>query len=69
MDVYEQEPLPPGHPLRNMLNVYPIPHMGGPTYDRRKVVTERLADDIMRIVSGETSTLEISRSYAVHMTK
>lgn len=69
LDVYEQEPLPPEHPLRNMPNVYPIPHMGGPTYDRRKVVTECLADDIVRIWEGKLPKLEISRSYAAHMTK
>lgn len=69
LDVYEQEPLPQDHPFRCLPNVYPLPHMGGPTYDRRRVVTECLADDIVRIANGETPKMEISQSYAAHMTK
>lgn len=69
LDVYEKEPLPDNHPLRNMPNVYAVPHMGGPTYDRRKYVTLALADDIDGFVHGRPLKNEITRSYVSHMTK
>ena len=69
LDVYEQEPLPENYPLRNMVNVYAVPHMGGPTYDRRKYVTLALADDIEAFWAGEPVKHEITRSYVSHMTK
>jgi phosphoglycerate dehydrogenase-like enzyme len=69
LDVFEQEPLPAGHPLRKMDNVYVIPHMGGPTYDRRKFVTLALAEDIQNYFMEKPLRLEISRQYAGMMTK
>ena len=36
LDVYAQEPLAPGHPLRGLPNVMLTPHIGGPTTDRRR---------------------------------
>ena len=36
LDVYEKEPLPVDHPFRGMSNVTLMPHMGGPTIDRRR---------------------------------
>lgn len=35
LDVYEEEPLPRGSPLRGLDNVLLLPHVGGPTTDRR----------------------------------
>jgi phosphoglycerate dehydrogenase-like enzyme len=35
LDVYEAEPLPKGSPLRGLDNVLLLPHVGGPTTDRR----------------------------------
>jgi phosphoglycerate dehydrogenase-like enzyme len=35
LDVYETEPLPPDSPLRGLRNVNLLPHLGGPTRDRR----------------------------------
>jgi len=35
LDVYEKEPLPPDSPLRGLHNVNLLPHLGGPTRDRR----------------------------------
>lgn len=35
LDVFEREPLPPDHPLRGLPNVTLLPHLGGPTLDRR----------------------------------
>ena len=36
LDVYEQEPLPADSPLRGLPNVTLLPHLGGPTRDRRR---------------------------------
>jgi phosphoglycerate dehydrogenase-like enzyme len=36
LDVYEQEPLPGDSPLRGLPNVTLLPHLGGPTRDRRR---------------------------------
>jgi phosphoglycerate dehydrogenase-like enzyme len=36
LDVYEQEPLPPDSPFRGLPNVTLLPHLGGPTRDRRR---------------------------------
>jgi phosphoglycerate dehydrogenase-like enzyme len=36
LDVYEQEPLPKDSLLRGLPNVTLLPHLGGPTRDRRQ---------------------------------
>ena len=36
LDVFEQEPLPPDSPFRGLPNVTLLPHLGGPTRDRRR---------------------------------
>lgn len=36
LDVYEEEPLPEASPLRGLKNVCLLPHIGGPTIDRRQ---------------------------------
>ena len=69
LDVYETEPLPENHRIRNIKNSYFIPHMAGPTVDRRKFVTFALIDDILNFFDGKDLKLEISQSYKQHMTK
>ena len=36
LDVYEHEPLPDDSPLRSLDNITLLPHLGGPTPDRRR---------------------------------
>lgn len=67
LDVFEQEPLAADSPLRGMENVLAIPHMGGPTIDRRPAVTLALCEDIVRLSRGEPLVHEISRAYAMSM--
>ena len=70
LDVFHQEPLAPDSPLRTLPNVYCIPHMGGPTMDRRGFGTMELARQMVRFFDGETDLpLEISRAVSSRMTK
>lgn len=69
LDVFEEEPLPLDSPLRNLENVYLIPHMAGPTIDRRESVTLALARDIARFFRGESDLeTQIPPDYAKQMT-
>ena len=70
LDVYHKEPLPADSPLRTLPNVYAIPHMAGPTLDRRPYITSALIGEMVRFFNGETnSELEITRELAARMTK
>lgn len=68
LDVFEVEPLPQGSKLRWLQNVILIPHMAGPTVDRRKLVTLELMEDIERFFNGKDLKYEISKEYAAVMT-
>lgn len=69
LDVYHREPLPPDSPLRTLPNVLAVPHMAGPTLDRRPVITNALIDEMSRFFQGESVfPLEITRQMASRMT-
>lgn len=68
LDVFEIEPLPMSSKLRGLPNVILIPHMAGPTVDRRKIVTLELLKDIENFFKGEPLRYEIPREYAMRMT-
>ena len=70
LDVFHQEPLASDSPLRKLENVYCVPHMAGPTIDRRPVITMRLIEQMQRFFAGERELeLEITREIAARMTK
>ncbi|MEG0692933.1 MAG: NAD(P)-dependent oxidoreductase, partial [Oscillospiraceae bacterium] len=69
LDVFEQEPPLENSPLRSMENAILIPHMGGPTIDRRKYATLAVLEDIKRFYQDEPLIHEISLSHANMMTK
>jgi phosphoglycerate dehydrogenase-like enzyme len=46
-----------------------VPHMGGPTIDRRKATTEALLEDIANFLDGKSLKHEISMEYAMRMTR
>jgi phosphoglycerate dehydrogenase-like enzyme len=69
LDVYDVEPLPADSPLIGLPNVMLLPHMGGPTIDRWKIVTHALIDDIQTILEGGSPRLGINRAYAMAMTR
>jgi phosphoglycerate dehydrogenase-like enzyme len=69
LDVFEIEPIPVDSRLRKLENVVLIPHMAGPTVDRRSFVTLKLLEDIRRFFEGEKTETEIPRQYGLLMTK
>lgn len=69
LDVYETEPLSDDSPLRKMDNAILIPHMAGPTVDRRKFATLAILDDIDRFIKGMPLIHEISFLRASRMTR
>jgi len=56
LDVYEEEPLPEGSPLRGLTNVLLMPHQGGPTADRRKDMGRHALENLTRYINGEDVT-------------
>ncbi len=68
LDVYYNEPLDADSPLRTLKNVYCIPHLAGPTIDRRPIITKKLVDNIKLFEEGREMPLEISKEYAARMT-
>lgn len=69
LDVYEVEPLPKESRLRGLKNVILIPHMGGPTVDRRRSCTHGILDDVERFSKGEKLIYELDMEYIGRMTK
>ncbi len=70
LDVYMEEPLALDNDLRKLENVYAVPHMAGPTLDRREIITKALIDEMSRFFAGERCfTLEIDENIAKRMTK
>jgi phosphoglycerate dehydrogenase-like enzyme len=53
LDVFEEEPLPADSPLRGLENCQLIPHMAGPTLDRRVDCGKLGVDNIARYLRGE----------------
>ena len=52
LDVYEQEPLPAEHPLRELRNCLLFPHQAGPTVDYRFRCGVNAVEQIERIAAG-----------------
>ena len=69
LDVYCHEPLEADSELRKLENVYCIPHMGGPTLDRRPYITKKLADNLAQFERAEDMELEIKSDAAKRMTR
>lgn len=67
LDVFEQEPLPKDSPLLQCENALLIPHMGGPTIDRRRAVTAAVLTDIENFLQGKPLDCEITGQRAAKM--
>jgi phosphoglycerate dehydrogenase-like enzyme len=53
LDVFEQEPLPADSPLRGLPNVTLLPHLGGPTRDRRRDAGVLALKNLRAFLRGE----------------
>jgi phosphoglycerate dehydrogenase-like enzyme len=53
LDVYEQEPLAPDSPFRGLPNVTLLPHLGGPTRDRRRDCGALAVKNLRAFLRGE----------------
>jgi len=60
LDVYEKEPLPVDHPFRGMNNVTLLPHMAGPTLDRRKDAGTHAMANLKAFLEGKPLTSVIT---------
>lgn len=69
LDVFAKEPLDVDSPLRRLENAILIPHMGGPTLDRRKDAARIVIEDIARFLNGEALRHEIRAEKAANMTR
>jgi phosphoglycerate dehydrogenase-like enzyme len=68
-DVYEAEPLPVESRLRGLKNAILIPHMAGPTADRRRLVTLALIEETQSFFDDRPHKYRIDRKYALSMTR
>ena len=69
LDVYEIEPLPKESKLRGLKNAILIPHMGGPTIDRRKSCSHGILDDIEKFYKSDKLEYELNMEYIGRMTR
>lgn len=60
LDVFEKEPLPADSPLRGMPNVTLLPHIGGPTTDRRRDCGEFACGNLERWLAGGKIEAEVT---------
>ena len=59
LDVFEPEPLPPDHPIRDLDNVFLSPHVSGHTVENRMRLVEEIARDIARFFNNEPLRLAV----------
>ena len=53
LDVYETEPLPKDSPLRGIPNIALLPHIAGPTKDRRQDTASFAIENLQRFLQGK----------------
>ncbi len=53
LDVFEQEPLPPDHPLTKLDNVVLAPHLASGTWETRTAMAELVARNLIAFYKGE----------------
>ncbi|ADM27214.1 Glyoxylate reductase [Ignisphaera aggregans DSM 17230] len=52
LDVFEEEPLPPNHPLTAFKNVVLLPHIGSATIETRHAMAELVAENLIAFYQG-----------------
>ena len=59
IDVFEPEPLPADHPMRDLDNVFLSPHVSGHTVENRLRLVEEIARDIERFFNNQPLRLAV----------
>ncbi|WP_379321435.1 2-hydroxyacid dehydrogenase [Paenibacillus puldeungensis] len=54
LDVYEREPIAPGHALLRLPNVVTLPHIGSATHETRYQMAMMAAENLVTALSGHT---------------
>ena len=65
IDVFEPEPLPPDHPLRDLDNVFLSPHVSGHTSESRLRLVEEIARDIQRFFNNQPLRLAVPEKLSI----
>jgi phosphoglycerate dehydrogenase-like enzyme len=69
LDVFDEEPPPADCRLLGLPNALLMPHMAGPTVDRRSRIARALVEDAARFLAGGRLEHGIDRAYARTMTR
>ncbi len=56
LDVFVEEPIPPGDPLLGLENVVVLPHIGSATQEMRCKMGVTVAEDVVRVLTGKEPT-------------
>ena len=59
IDVFEPEPLPADHPIRDLDNVFLSPHVSGHTVENRMRLVEEIVRDVQRFFNNEPLRLVV----------
>ncbi len=57
LDVFDTEPLPPGHPLTRLANVVLTPHSGGVTPEALEAGLQRAVENVFRFLEGRAENV------------
>jgi glyoxylate reductase len=61
LDVFEQEPLPPNHPLTRLENVVLAPHIGSATREAREAMTCAVLENLLAFRDGKVPPNLVNR--------
>ena len=61
LDVFDEEPLPPDHPLTRLNNVVLTPHIGSATIETRTRMADMVAENLIAFARGETPPNLVNR--------
>jgi phosphoglycerate dehydrogenase-like enzyme len=64
LDVFDEEPLPPGHPLKTLDNVVLTPHLGWPTDRKYAQFADAAADVLIAWLDGRDVPRFVERPHA-----
>lgn len=62
LDVFREEPLPPGHPFWTTEGILVVPHMGGMHPERDRVVARLLVENLGRFLDGRPLLQVVDRA-------